>query len=131
MRVGIQGYAVPADERPDANLTFVIDVSGSMDQDNRLGLAKRALYLLVDELRPTDQVAIVVYGTEAREVLEMTPADRERSPSCRPSTRLNPEGSTNAAAGLESGLCDCRAELTTPRRSTGSSCCRTAWPTSA
>jgi Ca-activated chloride channel family protein len=58
MRVGIQGYAVPAAERPDAVLTFVIDVSGSMDMENRLGLAKRALYLLVAELRPTDQVAI-------------------------------------------------------------------------
>jgi hypothetical protein len=45
VRVGIQGYAVPADERQDVALTFVIDVSGSMDMDNRLGLAKRALYL--------------------------------------------------------------------------------------
>ena len=102
VRVGIQGYAVPADERPDANLTFVIDVSGSMDQENRLGLAKRALYLLVDELRPTDQVAIVVYGTEAREVLGMTPA-AEKQTILRAINRLNPEGSTNAAAGLELG----------------------------
>jgi Ca-activated chloride channel family protein len=66
VRVGIQSYAIPADERKDVALTFVIDVSGSMDMDNRLGLAKRALYELVDELRPTDEVAIVVYGDAAR-----------------------------------------------------------------
>lgn len=102
VRVGIQGYAAPAEERPDANLTFVIDVSGSMAQENRLGLAKRALYLLVDELRPTDQVAIVVYGTDAREILPMTPA-AEKQAILRAINRLNPEGSTNAAAGLELG----------------------------
>lgn len=102
LRVGIQGYAVPADERPDANLTFVIDVSGSMGEDNRLGLAKRALYLLVEELRPTDQVAIVVYGSEAREVLGMTPAADKQS-ILRAINQLGPEGSTNAAAGLQLG----------------------------
>jgi Ca-activated chloride channel family protein len=103
MRVGIQGYAVPADERPNANLTFVIDVSGSMDMENRLGLAKRALYLLVDELRPTDQVAIVVYGSTRRTwILPMTSAE-EKQTILRRSTNWPPEGSTNAAAGLELG----------------------------
>ena len=53
VQVGIPGYAVPAEERQDVVLTFVIDVSGSMDMENRLHLAKRALHLLVDELRPT------------------------------------------------------------------------------
>lgn len=100
VRVGIQGYSVPADERPDAQLTFVIDVSGSMDQENRLGLAKRALYLLVDELRPTDQVAIVVYGNSARLVLPMTPAE-EKPLILGAINRLTPEGATNAAAGID------------------------------
>jgi len=50
LRIGVQGYEVPAEERQDASLTFVIDVSGSMDMDNRLGLVKRSLELLVEQL---------------------------------------------------------------------------------
>jgi Ca-activated chloride channel family protein len=67
--------------------------------DNRLGLAKRALYLLVDQLRPTDRVAIVVYGSNARTVLEMTPVS-EKQAILSGINRLVAEGSTNAAAGL-------------------------------
>ncbi len=66
VRVGIQGYQIPAEERKDAVLTFVIDVSGSMDREDRLTLVKRALTLMVEELRPTDSVSIVVYGDDAR-----------------------------------------------------------------
>lgn len=99
MRVGIQGYSVPADQRQDVALTFVIDVSGSMDMENRLGLAKRALYMLVDELRPTDSVAIIVYGTNARIILDMTPVS-EKQTILSAINRLVAEGSTNAAAGL-------------------------------
>ena len=99
VRIGIQGYRVPADERQDVALTFVIDVSGSMDMENRLGLAKRALYLLVNELRPTDSVALVVYGTTARVVLDMTPVS-EKQVILSAINRLFAEGSTNAAAGL-------------------------------
>ncbi|MCB0048392.1 MAG: DUF3520 domain-containing protein, partial [Caldilinea sp.] len=99
LRVGIQGYSVPADERQDVALTFVIDVSGSMDMENRLGLAKRALYLLVNELRPTDSVAIVVYGDAARTVLDMTPVS-EKQVILNAINQVYAEGSTNAAAGL-------------------------------
>lgn len=102
LRVGIQGYSVPAEERPDANLTFVIDVSGSMDMENRLGLAKRALYLLVNELRPTDQVAIVVYGDTAYAILDMTPVS-EKQAILSAINQLTPQGSTNAEAGLQLG----------------------------
>ena len=52
LRVGIQGYQVAEEDRKDAALTFVIDVSGSMDMDNRLELVKRSLELLVEQLRP-------------------------------------------------------------------------------
>ena len=99
LRIGVQGYSVPADERQDVALTFVIDVSGSMDMENRLGLAKRALYLLVNELRPTDSVAIVVYGTNARVVLDMTPVS-EKQAILNAINRVYAEGSTHAAAGL-------------------------------
>ena len=72
LRIGIQGRVIPDENRKDATLTFVIDVSGSMAMENRLGLVKRALTLLVEQLRPGDEVAIVVYGTRARTVLPHT-----------------------------------------------------------
>ena len=73
VRIGLQGYEVPVDERPDVVLTFVIDVSGSMEMENRLELVKESLELLVEQLRPTDEIGIVVYGSNARVVLSHTP----------------------------------------------------------
>ncbi|MFO7585544.1 MAG: DUF3520 domain-containing protein, partial [Anaerolineales bacterium] len=102
MRVGIQGYAVPEDERKDVSLTFVIDVSGSMDMENRLELVKRSLELLVERLGRHDRVSIVVYGSDARVVLEPTPGDEQRT-ILRAIDRLRPEGATNAEAGLRLG----------------------------
>jgi Ca-activated chloride channel family protein len=102
MRVGIQGYAVPPEERKDVSLTFVIDVSGSMGRANRLGLVKRSLQLLVEQLRPTDSVSIVVYGTDARVVLEPT-SGADRDAILGAIYALRSEGSTNADAGLTLG----------------------------
>jgi Ca-activated chloride channel homolog len=99
MRVGLQGYEIPPEARKDVVLTFVIDVSGSMDMENRLELVKDALWLLVGELRPTDQVGIVVYGSRAHVVLEHTPVSESRQ-ILRAIDRLEPEGSTNAEEGL-------------------------------
>jgi Ca-activated chloride channel family protein len=102
MRVGIQGYDVPDDERKDAALTFVIDVSGSMDMDNRLGLVKQSLEMLVEQLHRDDTVSIVVYGSNARVVLEPTRgSDSGRILDAIYS--LQPEGATNAEAGLRLG----------------------------
>ncbi len=102
LRVGIQGYQVPESERKDASLTFVIDVSGSMNMDNRLGLVKRSLELLVEQLRPSDSVGIVVYGTEAHIVLEPTSgSDKDRILNAI--YALHPEGVTNAEAGIRLG----------------------------
>jgi Ca-activated chloride channel family protein len=55
MRVGLQGRVIQANERNDASLVFVIDISGSMAPENRLELVKRALLLLVEKLRSTDR----------------------------------------------------------------------------
>ena len=102
MRVGIQGYAVSPENRKDASLTFVIDVSGSMDMENRLGLVKDALELLVEELGEGDTVSIVVYGSNAHVVLGPTSADR-KSKIMQAINGLHSEGSTNAEAGIKLG----------------------------
>jgi Ca-activated chloride channel family protein len=102
LRVGLKGYEVPAEYRKDVVLTFVIDVSGSMDMENRLGLVKQSLRLLVEQLRPTDQVGIAVYGSNGRVVLEHTPvADARRI--LQAIDQLRPEGATNAEEGLVIG----------------------------
>jgi Ca-activated chloride channel family protein len=102
LRIGIKARDVARRERPDASLTFVIDVSGSMAREDRLELVKGALRVLVDHLRRTDRVAIVVFGSDARVVLESTPADA-RDEILRAIDVLQPEGSTNVEAGLRLG----------------------------
>ncbi|MFN8382773.1 MAG: von Willebrand factor type A domain-containing protein [Anaerolineales bacterium] len=102
MRVGIQGYQVSEEDRKDAALTFVIDVSGSMDMDNRLGLVKRSLEMLVDQLHRNDTVSIVVYGSDARVVLDPTPGS-DSDIILDAIYSLHPEGSTNAEAGIRLG----------------------------
>jgi Ca-activated chloride channel family protein len=102
LRVGIQGYRVPPEQRKDAALIFVIDVSGSMDKGNRLGLVKKSLRLLVEELRSTDSVGLVIYGSSGRVILEPTPASQADT-ILAGIERLQPSGSTNAEEGLVLG----------------------------
>src|SRR6185503_16483841 len=59
-------------ERPHANLVFLLDTSGSMDEPNKLPLVINSMKLLLDELQPTDTVSIVVYAGSAGTVLEPT-----------------------------------------------------------
>jgi Ca-activated chloride channel family protein len=102
LRVGVQGYEVPAAQRQTASLTFVIDVSGSMASENRLELVKQSLQMLVDRLRPDDTVAIVVYGSDARAILNPTSGE-DRASILSAIYGLAPEGATNAEAGLTLG----------------------------
>jgi len=102
LRIGVQGHEVPDYDRKDASLTFVIDVSGSMDMDNRLGLVKRSLELLVEQLDRRDTVSIVVYGSDARVILDPTPGS-DKETILRAIYRLEPEGATNAEAGIRLG----------------------------
>jgi Ca-activated chloride channel family protein len=102
LRVGLQGYLPAPEERPDVVLTFVIDVSGSMDMQNRLELVKDSLELLVEELRPSDRIGIAVYGSRGYALLEHTPVS-EADEILRAISRLEPGGSTNAEEGLRIG----------------------------
>ena len=102
LRVGVKAREDGSHTRPAASLTFVIDVSGSMARENRLELVKSSLRLLVDGLRRDDSVGIVVFGSDARVVLPPTGA-RDRSTILEAIDSLEPEGSTNAEAGLRLG----------------------------
>ncbi len=100
LRFAVKGREIAAADRKPAVLTFVIDVSGSMAQENRLGLVKQALGLLLDELAGEDRVGLVVYGSSGQVVLEHT-SDHERIR--RAIDALHPGGSTNAEEGLRLG----------------------------
>ncbi|MDE0120989.1 MAG: von Willebrand factor type A domain-containing protein [bacterium] len=99
LRVGLQGKAIPEEERKDATLVFAIDVSGSMNRGDRLGLVKESLALLVDQLRPTDEVGIVIYGSRGQVLLEPTDGGEKQSIT-RAIDALQPGGSTYAEEGL-------------------------------
>jgi len=102
VQVGVQAEVVADADRPPVALTFVIDTSGSMDQDNRLGLVKESLSTLVGELESDDTVAIVVYSDGAGVVLEPTEIrNRDRIQDAIDS--LRPGGSTNLESGLDEG----------------------------
>lgn len=75
--VGLKGENINENEIPANNLTFLIDVSGSMSSANKLPLLKQAFKYLVENLRPQDRVAIVVYAGAAGVVLESTPGNQK------------------------------------------------------
>ena len=99
MRVGIQGKSVASHHRKDATLIFTIDVSGSMGREDRLGLVQRSLSLLVEELRPTDKVGIVVYGSRGSVLLEPT-GGHDKANIMRAIYELRAGGSTFVEEGL-------------------------------
>ncbi len=100
LRVGLQGETVSEEARKDATLVFAIDVSGSMAREDRLELVKKSLRLLVDELRPADEVGIVVYGDRGSVLLEPTDGG-EKSSIMQAIERLSPGGSTYVEDGLK------------------------------
>jgi Ca-activated chloride channel homolog len=99
VRIGMQAQRLPIAELPPANLVFLIDVSGSMQDPNKLPLVKQSLRLLAQELRPQDRVAMVVYAGAAGLVLPSTPGS-DRSTILAALDRLEAGGSTNGAAGI-------------------------------
>ena len=98
--VGLQGKKIPMEQLPNANLVFLIDVSGSMDEENKLPLVKTSLKMLTDQLRDNDRVAIVVYAGNAGLVLPST--DGYKKQTIKDAIdRLEAGGSTAGGAGLE------------------------------
>jgi Ca-activated chloride channel family protein len=99
VRVALQARRVDTRELPPSNLVFLIDVSGSMQSPDKLPLVQRAFRALVQELRPADRVAIVVYAGAAGLVLPSTPGTRKEE-ILDAIDRLEAGGSTAGGAGL-------------------------------
>ncbi|HLN56856.1 MAG TPA: von Willebrand factor type A domain-containing protein [Bacteroidales bacterium] len=99
LHVGLRGKSIQKSSLQPANLVFLIDVSGSMAAPNKLPLLKSAFGLLVNELRPQDKVAIVVYAGAAGLVLESTPGDRKEAIMAA-IDNLEAGGSTAGGEGL-------------------------------
>lgn len=100
VQIALQGQMPEVDARPPLNLVFLIDTSGSMSDQNKLPLLRQSFMLMLDELRPEDQVAIVTYAGTAGMVLEPTPAS-EKGMIVAALARLSAGGSTNGQGGLE------------------------------
>ncbi|MCU0473229.1 MAG: von Willebrand factor type A domain-containing protein [Bacteroidales bacterium] len=99
LQVGLRGKSIDKSSLPSSNLVFLLDVSGSMNAPNKLPLLKSAFGLLVNELRPQDHVAIVVYAGAAGLVLESTPGNRKEV-IMSAIDNLEAGGSTAGGAGL-------------------------------
>ncbi|MEM6567627.1 MAG: von Willebrand factor type A domain-containing protein [Planctomycetota bacterium] len=100
VRIGLKGREVGFGERAPANLAFLVDVSGSMDEPNKLPLVKASLAMLTESLAPTDRVAIVVYASAQGLALPSTPVSA-REAILQSLERLDAGGSTNGGAGIE------------------------------
>jgi Ca-activated chloride channel family protein len=99
VRIGLKGREIAKDQRPPSNLVFLVDVSGSMADDNKLPLVKRGLQMLANELTENDRVAIVVYAGSSGLVLPSTPGD-QKGTILGAIDALGAGGSTNGAGGI-------------------------------
>ncbi|WP_336516750.1 vWA domain-containing protein [Pollutibacter soli] len=97
--IGLQGKKIPVENLPASNLVFLIDVSGSMQDFNKLPLVKSSLLMLVDQLREQDNVAIVVYAGAAGLVLPSTSGSNKAAIRAA-IERLEAGGSTAGSAGI-------------------------------
>lgn len=99
LRIGVKGKRLGREEQRPAMLTFLVDSSGSMAQPNRLGRARTALRLLVDQLAAADKIQIISFDDKARLVLPPTSA-RQKQAILQAFDRIQCNGSTNLEDGM-------------------------------
>ncbi len=99
-RIALKAKPIDNAKRPPSNLVFLLDVSGSMNQANKLPLVREAMKLLVSQLGENDRVAIVVYAGASGLVLDSTNCSRKEE-ILRSLESLSAGGSTNGGAGIE------------------------------
>lgn len=100
VRIGLQGKNIPTDNLPNSNLVFLIDVSGSMSNENKLPLLIQSLKILTNELRAEDKVSIVVYAGAAGLVLPPTSGNKKET-IINALEQLHAGGSTAGGAGIQ------------------------------
>jgi Ca-activated chloride channel family protein len=100
MRIGLKGFTPDVNQITGRNLVFLLDVSGSMNQPNKLPLLTRSLDLLTSQLREQDSVSIVVYAGASGVVLEPTQGN-DKAKIKQALTSLSAGGATNGQAGIE------------------------------
>lgn len=100
LKIGLKGKNIPMNNLPPSNIVFLIDTSGSMAAENKLPLLKSSLKILLDQLRPVDKVAMVVYAGSAGVVLPPTSVS-EKGKIIESLNRLEAGGSTAGGAGIE------------------------------
>lgn len=100
VRIGLQGKTLAQEEILPSNLVFLIDVSGSMDESNKLPLLKKSLKMMVNHLSEDQRMAIIVYADAARKVLDSTPGSHKRK-ILNVIDSLSAGGSTAGGAGIK------------------------------
>jgi Ca-activated chloride channel family protein len=100
LRIGLKAKTLNTDKLPPSNLVFLIDISGSMDQTNKLPLVKASMKLVAEQLRAEDRVAIVTYAGQAGVALGATPGNEKRK-IIDAIDALEASGSTNGGEGIK------------------------------
>jgi Ca-activated chloride channel family protein len=110
LMVGLQARNIAKERVPEGNFVFLVDVSGSMSSENKLPLVKKSLFMLLDELRPTDRVALVTYAGATAVILESTPA-AEKGKIKTAIENLGAGGGTAGASGIQLAYQTARANF--------------------
>ena len=100
LQIGLKTEAIDFSEAPDSNLVFLLDVSGSMNSENKLPLLKRSFGMLVEELTEKDRVSIVTYASSDKVVLEGESGDNKQT-IIDALESLEANGSTNGSGGIQ------------------------------